>query len=172
MTLQRAAIGIGGNIGDRRGALSGALERLGAAPDIRLLAVSSLWETPPWGDADQPPFLNACALVESPLAPRALLDALLGIEQALGRARDKARRWGPRLIDLDLLWHEGGPLSVPGLELPHPRMSERAFVLVPLAEIAPGLEIGGARIADLAAAADAGGMERVAPSPLPAVAAV
>ncbi|MGG7567758.1 2-amino-4-hydroxy-6-hydroxymethyldihydropteridine diphosphokinase [Rhodovulum sp. DZ06] len=168
MTLHRAAIGIGGNIGERQAALAGALAGLEGAEGLRLLAASSAWETPPWGDTDQAPFLNACALVETTLAPRALLETLLGIEAALGRARDKARRWGPRLIDLDLLWHGAGAVNEPGLELPHPRMLDRAFVLVPLAEIAPGLEIGGRSIADWAEAADRDGMTCLGPAPVPA----
>ncbi len=160
--MAEAAIGLGGNLGDPRALMRRALALIDG-PESRVLRVSSVYETPPWGDPDQPRFLNACALIESAESPRALLDRLLEAERALGRSRDKARRWGPRPIDLDLLFHGDAALSEPGLELPHPRMFERAFVLIPLAEIAPDAVVAGRRIADAAAVCDAAGVVRLGP---------
>lgn len=152
--MAEAAIGLGSNIGDRAGLLDRALAMLCDGPAIRLVARSSLYETAPWGDTDQDAFLNACAMVETTLPPRALLDRCLTVEAALGREREKQRRWGPRLIDLDVLFHDDGPVDEPGLVLPHPRLFERAFVLVPLAEIAGDRVVDGRRLADAAAAID------------------
>ncbi len=104
-----------------------------------MTAVSSFHETDPVGDENQPRFTNACALLETDLAPRELLHRLLTIETRLGRVRDPARRWGPRVIDLDLLVYGDERIREKGLEIPHPRMRERSFVLLPLAEIAPDL---------------------------------
>ncbi len=106
-----------------------------------MLAVSSLRETDPVGVLDQPRFLNGAARLQTELAPRALLDSLLDVERALGRER--AERWGPRTIDLDLLLYDRLVLDEPGLTLPHPRLHERRFALEPLAELAPGLELPG-----------------------------
>ena len=106
--------------------------------------VSSFYRTPPWGVEDQPDFINACALVETSYSPEALLAACKDLEKALGR--EEVTRWGPRLIDVDVLWMAGETRDTATLSLPHPRLTERAFVLVPLAEIGPNLEIGGARV--------------------------
>lgn len=152
----RAAIGLGGNVGDVAGAFAQALAALDARADCRVVARSSVWRTPPWGKTDQPDFLNMCALVDTSLDPHALLDACLALEAAAGRERFE--RWGPRVLDIDLLAF--GDLSVNDerLVVPHPRMFERAFVLAPLAEIAPALRIGAHAVADLAAACDRAGM--------------
>jgi 2-amino-4-hydroxy-6-hydroxymethyldihydropteridine diphosphokinase len=153
-----AGLGLGGNLGDPAAAIAAALGLLAADGAVTVTARSRLYRTAPWGDPDQPPFLNACALVETALAPRALLDRCLAVERALGRARDKTRRWGPRLIDVDLLFHGDAVVDEPGLTLPHPRLFERAFVLEPLAEIAPDRLVAGRRIAEAAAALGAEGV--------------
>ncbi len=129
----RYVIGLGGNLGDRVLALTEglwALSRMGA-----LLAVSSLYETEPVGGPPQGHYLNAAALLETTVAPRPLLEALLAAERALGRVRRE--RWAPRRIDLDLLWAGDLIVSEPDLEVPHPRLAERAFALVPLLEVVP-----------------------------------
>lgn len=130
-----AAIGCGGNLGDPEAAITCALARLGAAPGIRLVRVSSLYRSAPWGRTDQPDFLNAVALLETTLAAEELLARLLAEEQRAGRVRDG--RWGPRPLDLDLLWYGEELLDGARLVLPHPRLAERTFVLEPLAEIRP-----------------------------------
>lgn len=142
MPGHRAWIGLGGNQGDREALLSEAVRLLSATPGIEICQCSSRYETLPWGDAEQPLFLNAVIEVRTRLSPGALLSRLQAIETALGRQRT-ARRWGPRPIDLDLLVYEDQQLKTPDLEVPHPRVTQRAFVLVPLAEIAPALEIPG-----------------------------
>ena len=134
MTL--AYIGLGSNLGDREETIRRAVELLGAA------RVSTLIETEPWGYADQPRFLNAVVELETDEPPRALLDRLLEIERELGRTRE-GPRYGPRTIDLDLLLYGDDRLDEPGLRLPHPRLHERAFVLEPLAELAPELLVPG-----------------------------
>jgi 2-amino-4-hydroxy-6-hydroxymethyldihydropteridine diphosphokinase len=139
-----AFLGVGGNIGDPRATMAAALAMLATDPEITVEAVSSLYSTPPWGITDQPDFLNAAAEVRTSLAPRALLERCLATEQDLQRVRDV--RWGPRSVDLDVLIYGDLEIDEPGLELPHPRMMDRAFVLVPLLEIAPDLAIGGVRL--------------------------
>jgi 2-amino-4-hydroxy-6-hydroxymethyldihydropteridine diphosphokinase len=131
-----AYIGLGSNLGDREETIRRAVELLGAA------RVSTLIETEPWGYADQPRFLNAVAELETDEPPRALLARLLEIERELGRSRE-GPRYGPRTIDLDLLLYGDDRLDEPGLGLPHPRLHERAFVLEPLAELAPELVVPG-----------------------------
>lgn len=130
-----AAIGLGGNIGDVRAAFARALGRLDAHPHVRVGEVSSLWRSAPWGLVEQDDFLNAVALVSTRLAPRDLLDLLLEQERDAGRKR--IGRWGPRVLDLDLLWHGDRVISEPGLEVPHPRLAERSFVLEPAMEVCP-----------------------------------
>jgi 2-amino-4-hydroxy-6-hydroxymethyldihydropteridine diphosphokinase len=139
--VARAYVGLGANLGDRRRALRRALELLAADPDVEVVAVSAFRETEPVGLVDQPRFLNAAAALETPLAPRELLDRLLGVERELGRARGE--RWGPRTIDLDLLVHGDEVVDEPGLSVPHPRVHERRFALEPLAELAPDLVVPG-----------------------------
>jgi 2-amino-4-hydroxy-6-hydroxymethyldihydropteridine diphosphokinase len=131
-----AYIGLGSNLGDREETIRRAVELLGNA------RISTLIETEPWGYADQPLFLNAVAELETDEPPRALLARLLEIERELGRTRD-GPRYGPRTIDLDLLLYGDDRLDEPGLGLPHPRLHERAFVLEPLAELAPELVVPG-----------------------------
>lgn len=156
-----AALGLGANLGDRAATLARALTLLSASGDITVLRRSALYETAPWGDLDQPAFLNLCALIETRLAPRPLLARCLGVEAALGRQRLKTRRWGPRLIDIDILFHGDARIDAPDLILPHPRLFERAFVLVPLAEIAADHVLHGRSIGDAAAAIDAAGVVRL-----------
>jgi 2-amino-4-hydroxy-6-hydroxymethyldihydropteridine diphosphokinase len=138
---RRAILGLGGNIGHPRSAMQQALQALDARDDIRVIAVSSLYRTPPWGLTDQPDFLNACALIETRIGPDALLKAALESEKALKRVR--AERWGPRTIDIDIIDYDGLSQATPGLQLPHPRAHERAFVLLPMSEVAPAIELGG-----------------------------
>ena len=141
MTL--AYVGLGANLGDREGSIRRAAELIGAR------RLSTIIETPPWGITDQPDFLNAVAELETDLGPRPLLDRLIEVERELGRVRD-GKRWGPRTIDLDLLVYGDETSDVPALQLPHPRLHDRLFVLVPLAELAPDLEVPGrGRVADL-----------------------
>ncbi|MDX2286919.1 MAG: 2-amino-4-hydroxy-6-hydroxymethyldihydropteridine diphosphokinase [Bacteroidia bacterium] len=128
-------IGLGSNLGDRALNLRDALRRMPAA-GVHPLRASSLYETEPWGMLEQGPFLNAVCEVRSSLEPEALLEALLGIEAEMGRER--LERWGPRLIDLDLLEYHGQQRAGGILELPHPRYSIRSFVLAPLLELEPG----------------------------------
>jgi 2-amino-4-hydroxy-6-hydroxymethyldihydropteridine diphosphokinase len=158
--LTEAALSLGANLGDRAAAIREALARLEDGDAVRVTAASSFYETAPWGDLDQPPFLNVCALVETRLSARALLERCLAVEAALGRDREKSRRWGPRLIDLDVLYWGDARVEEPGLSLPHPRMFERAFVMIPLAEIAPDRVVAGRNVAEAAAALGAEGIER------------
>jgi 2-amino-4-hydroxy-6-hydroxymethyldihydropteridine diphosphokinase len=158
-TALTAFLSLGSNQGDRASLLVRALERLDRVPGVQIVAVSSLYATAPVGREDQPEFLNAVAEVRTRLAPRELLAACLRIEAELGRIR--AERWGPRTIDLDLLVHGETRLAEEGLTLPHPRMKERAFVLAPLAEIAPNLRLEGESIAERAAAIDRSGVRRL-----------
>jgi 2-amino-4-hydroxy-6-hydroxymethyldihydropteridine diphosphokinase len=136
-----AFVGLGSNLADPESKVRTGLAALGRLPQTRLLAQSSLYRSAPVGHADQPDFVNAVAMAETGLAPRELLDALHGIEQAHGRER--AFRNAPRTLDLDLLLYDDASISEPGLDVPHPRMHERAFVLAPLTEIAPGCTIPG-----------------------------
>lgn len=155
--MTRAFVALGGNLGDTHAYLRQALKAMAALPQTRLLAHSRFYRTPPWGLREQPAFLNAVAMLETGLAPHALLDALLGIERAAGRVRE-GERWGPRTLDLDLLHVDGFALHEERLTLPHPRIAERAFVLLPLAELAPELELPGqGRVDRLLAAVDTAG---------------
>lgn len=138
-----ALIALGGNIGDVRDTFRRAIADVCARANARLLARSSDYRTPPWGDTQQPDFINACIRIETALAPLALLGVLQSVETAFGRDRAAGRRFGPRTLDLDLLAYDDLRMRSEALELPHPRLFERAFVLVPLAEIAPHRPIGG-----------------------------
>jgi 2-amino-4-hydroxy-6-hydroxymethyldihydropteridine diphosphokinase len=137
----QAAIGLGGNLGDAAATLREALQALDELPGTRLLRASPLYRTPAWGKTDQPDFVNAAALVETTLGPRALLDALLEVERRFGRRREAGPQWGPRLIDLDLLLYGDRAIDEPGLRVPHPHLHERAFALLPLADIAPDMPV-------------------------------
>ena len=142
--MYRIYLGLGANLGDRCASVRRALRLLGHIEDTRLLRVSSFYETPPWGNEKQPPFLNACAALETRLSPLVFLRRAQRIERALGRVRKE--HWGPRTIDIDLLFAEGFESAVPELRLPHPYIHERAFVLLPLTEIASGLIVRGRKI--------------------------
>ncbi|WP_313530925.1 2-amino-4-hydroxy-6-hydroxymethyldihydropteridine diphosphokinase [Shinella sp.] len=155
--FHRASLGLGGNIGDPVQSMAEALRALDARPDCRVTAVSRLYRTPPWGKTDQDWFFNACALVETLLAPEALLDTCLGIERDMKRERKE--RWGPRTIDIDVLTYEGVEQSGGRLELPHPRMTGRGFVLMPLSDIARELIVAGRTIGDWLQDADVAGIE-------------
>lgn len=138
-TMQRAFLGLGGNLGDPTAAMALALQALDAQNNVKVVAVSSLYRTPPWGVSDQPDFINAAASVDTTLEAQALLDLCLDIEKSLLRVRNE--RWGPRLIDIDILLFGNETIDRVRLHVPHPRMTERAFVMVPLAEIAPQIMI-------------------------------
>jgi len=144
----RIALSLGGNVGDKAATLREALRALGAEPEIALLAVSRLYRTAPWGKTDQDWFVNACALALTSLAPQRLLQRLKALEVELGRT--PTERWGPRVIDIDILAYDDLSVSQDGLTLPHREMFNRAFVLIPLAEIAPDLVIGGRRVGEAA----------------------
>lgn len=141
----RAALGLGSNIGDTKAHLDNALARLDASAGVRIVGRSNDYRTPPWGPVPQDDYRNACVVVETTLAPRKLLDRCLEIEREMGRERDI--RWGPRIIDIDVLLYGDTRVEEAGLSIPHPRMGERAFVLVPLAEIWPDAPIGDGRTA-------------------------
>ena len=155
----RAYIGLGGNIGDPAASMAAALSALDAHEGVSVVAVSSLYRTPPWGVTDQPDFLNAVAAVDTTLSARALLDLCLSIERDLKRVR--AKRWGPRAIDIDILLYGDAALDEEGLQVPHPRMAERAFVIVPLAEIAGKQDILGRTANMRLAALDSTGIVRM-----------
>ena len=139
--MTTAFVGLGANLGAREETLRRAVELLGAADDVDVLAVSQLRETAPVGVVDQPAFLNGAVAIETARAPRDLLDLLLEIERSLGRVREE--RWGPRTIDLDLLVYGAEVVDEPGLRVPHPRLHERRFALEPLAELQPDLDVPG-----------------------------
>lgn len=140
--MHTAYIGIGSNVGEREVTIRDALELLAADPELEVEAVSSIRETDPVGVVDQPRFLNAAIRLTTDLAPHALLERLLAVEQQLGRVRT-GERYGPRTIDLDLLLYGDEIVDEPGLQVPHPRLAERRFVLEPLAELDPGLVVPG-----------------------------
>jgi len=139
--VTRAYVAIGSNLGDREATLRAALEALAGEPGIEVIAVSRLRETEPVGYLDQPRFLNGVAAVETELSARGLLDRLLAVEQRFGRNREDVPAQGPRTLDLDLLLYGNAEIDEPGLRVPHPRMHERRFVLEPLADLDPALEI-------------------------------
>jgi 2-amino-4-hydroxy-6-hydroxymethyldihydropteridine diphosphokinase len=158
-----ALIALGGNVGDVRSTFDRAVAMFCDGDQVRLLARSSDYRTPPWGVTEQPPFVNAVIAVATTLPPRDLLARALKVERAFGRDRANERRWGPRTLDLDLLAYGDLVLNVPDLTLPHPRLFERAFVLAPLAEIAPERVIGGMRVRDALAQLDSSGIEKLPP---------
>lgn len=156
-------VGLGSNLADPQSQVERALDALARLPRSRLLQRSPLYASAPWGVVDQPEFVNAVAELETSLPPRELIDALLTIERGAGRIRDGAR-WGPRILDLDLLLYADAVIDEPGLHVPHPHLHERAFVLVPLAEIAPQLVVPQhGTIASLVAKVDATGLRRIHP---------
>ncbi len=159
--MPRAYIALGGNLGDVRRTLNDAVTELCTRVNTRLLARSSDYRTPPWGELDQPPFVNGCICIETNLAPHALLAELHIVERLFGRDRAHERRWGPRTLDLDLIAYDDVAIDTADLILPHPRLFERAFVLLPLAEIAPHLVIAGRSVNEAARAIDASGIEKL-----------
>lgn len=152
----RAFVGMGGNIGDVANTLMEAIWALEALPQTSVRSQSDLYRSPPWGRTDQAQFINAVVELQTRLAPSILLDRLIEIEERFGRVRNADERWGPRTLDLDLLLYGDQTIQVPGLCIPHPHLHERGFVLVPLAQIAPNLDVPGqGRVADLLADIDA-----------------
>ena len=137
--MTRAAVALGSNIGDPEAQVNRAFDEIAALPDTRLLRKSRLYRTAPVGFVDQPDFVNACALLDTELAPRALLDGLLAIEKRHGRVRGMAN--GPRTLDLDIILYGDQVIDEPGLTIPHPRAKDRDFVMVPLREVWPGVVI-------------------------------
>jgi len=161
--MAEVLLGLGGNVGDVRATLDLAIPALCDGDQVRLLARSSDYRTPPWGVTDQPPFINLALVVETALAPRALLDRALRIEAMFGRDRAKERRWGPRTLDIDIIAYDAIETEERGLTLPHPRLFERPFVLAPLAEIAPGRKINGVTIAEALARLGPNSVEKLPP---------
>ena len=159
--MAEAFIALGGNVGDVRATFDSAIAILCDDSNVRLLARSSDYRTPPWGVTNQPPFANAVIAVSTTLAPRALLARAQACERALGRDRARERHWGPRTIDLDLLAYDDVALNDPTLTLPHPHLFERAFVLVPLAEIAPDRVIASVRVSDALKRVDTAGIVKL-----------
>jgi 2-amino-4-hydroxy-6-hydroxymethyldihydropteridine diphosphokinase len=159
--MLEAFIALGGNLGDVRTTFAQAIAMLCDGVEVRLLARSSDYRTPPWGITAQPSFINAVIAVATSLSPRELLSRLQACERALGRDRGREQRWGPRPVDLDLLAYDDVTLCEPDLTLPHPRLFERAFVLVPLAELGPDRLIAGVRVRDALARVDASGIEKL-----------
>jgi 2-amino-4-hydroxy-6-hydroxymethyldihydropteridine diphosphokinase len=159
--MANAIIALGGNVGDVRATFRKAIANICGMTQGALLARSADYSTPPWGEEDQARFINACIEIETSLDPHALLFTLHKIEQKFGRDRAKEQRWGPRTLDLDLIAYDDVKLDKPELTLPHPRLLERAFVLVPLAEIAPRRVIAGRNVKDALAQLSTDGIERL-----------
>ena len=157
--MTTAYIALGSNLGDRAALLRGALAALQRGGDVRVVAESVVYETAPVGGPPQPDYLNMVVAVETLLGPEALLERCLAVETEHGRVRRE--RWGARTLDLDLLSFGAVLLRTERLTLPHPRLAERAFVLVPLAEVAPELRIGDATAGELAARCDRSGLRRI-----------
>ena len=158
--MAQAFVALGSNLDDPRAQVLRGFEALDSLSRTRLVARSHLYRTPPWGLRDQPDFVNAVAEIDTQLAPAALLDALQVLEAQAGRVRGVAN--GPRTLDLDLLLYGDDVIDAPGLSVPHPRLAERAFVLVPLADVAPNLDVPGqGRVTNLLAHVDASGCVRL-----------
>jgi 2-amino-4-hydroxy-6-hydroxymethyldihydropteridine diphosphokinase len=159
-----ACIGLGANLGEPIQALRAAILALDAMPDSRVIAASSLYRTPAWGRTQQPDFINAAVRLQTYLPPLILLAQLLEIERQAGRDRSDAQvqRWGPRVLDLDVLLYGEQVIDVPGLQVPHPQLHARAFALVPLAEVAAGLPFPGhGTVADALRQVDVAGVVAV-----------
>ncbi|ARQ00898.1 2-amino-4-hydroxy-6-hydroxymethyldihydropteridine diphosphokinase [Pseudorhodoplanes sinuspersici] len=160
--MPRAFVAFGGNVGDARDTIARGIAQFCDGDRVRLIARSSDYKTPPWGKTDQPAFINACIAIDTALTPLGLLDRAHEVERAFGRDRHKEERWGPRPLDIDLITYGDETLDDPKLTLPHPRMFERAFVLVPLSEIAPDAVIAGRSLREVLERLDRGGIERLA----------
>jgi 2-amino-4-hydroxy-6-hydroxymethyldihydropteridine diphosphokinase len=154
-------IALGGNVGDVRATFQKAIAHICGMTQGVLKARSSDYSTPPWGDEQQAPFINACIEIETGLDPHALLFTLHKIESKFGRDRARERRWGPRTLDLDLIAYDDVAMQKPELTLPHPRALERAFVLVPLAEIVPDRVLAGQSVASALARLSTEGIRRL-----------
>lgn len=161
--MTEALLALGGNVGDSRAILDRAVALLCDGKELRLKARSSDYRTPPWGFKYQPPFINLCIAVETEISPRDLLMRTQAVELQLGRDRAHEKRWGPRTADIDIIAYGDLKADELGLTLPHPRLFERAFVLLPLAEIAPERVIGGRKVRDALAGVDTTGIERLPP---------
>jgi 2-amino-4-hydroxy-6-hydroxymethyldihydropteridine diphosphokinase len=159
--MASALIALGGNVGDVRATFEKAIANICGMTQGALLARSSDYATPPWGEVQQDRFINACIEIDTSLDPHALLFVLQKIEAKFGRDRSKEKRWGPRTLDLDLIAYDDVSIEKPELTLPHPRLFERAFVLVPLAEISPNRIIAGRSIASALAELSIEGIERL-----------
>ncbi|WP_027583536.1 2-amino-4-hydroxy-6-hydroxymethyldihydropteridine diphosphokinase [Bradyrhizobium sp. Ai1a-2] len=159
--MASALIALGGNLGDVRATFNKAIPQICGMSQAALVARSADYATPPWGDEQQPGFINSCIEIETSLDPHALLFCLQKVETKFGRDRSSERRFGPRTLDLDLIAYDDARIDQPELTLPHPRLFERAFVLVPLAEIAPDRVIAGRRIRDALAAVSTDGIVRL-----------
>jgi 2-amino-4-hydroxy-6-hydroxymethyldihydropteridine diphosphokinase len=159
--MTEALLGLGGNVGDVETTLDAAIARFADGERVKLVARSSNYRTPPWGVTDQPPFINCAIGVETTLSPHALLDCALDVERALGRDRANEQRWGPRPIDIDLIAFGDLSIDEADITLPHPRLFERAFVLLPLSEIVPDRVIAGRRVRDSLAGLDTAGIEKL-----------
>jgi 2-amino-4-hydroxy-6-hydroxymethyldihydropteridine diphosphokinase len=162
--MTEALLALGGNVGNSRAILDRAVALFCDGQKVRLTARSSDYFTPPWGFKYQPPFVNLCIAVETTLSPHDLLARAQAVELKLGRDRANEMRYGPRTADIDIIAYDDLAIDEPNLTLPHPRLFERAFVLVPLNEIAPALVIGGRKVSEALAAVDATGIARL-PSP-------
>jgi 2-amino-4-hydroxy-6-hydroxymethyldihydropteridine diphosphokinase len=159
--MAEVLIALGGNVGDVRSTFKNAIANICGMTQAALLARSSDYATPPWGEEQQDRFVNACIAIETSLDPHALLFTLNKIEKKFGRDRAHEQRWGPRTLDLDMIAYDDVELNKPELTLPHPRLFERAFVLVPLAEIAPDRVIAGRIVRDAVAQLSTAGIERL-----------
>jgi 2-amino-4-hydroxy-6-hydroxymethyldihydropteridine diphosphokinase len=149
-------LGLGGNVGDPVAAMAGAINRFDQGEQSTVRAVSRLYRTPPWGKTDQPDFFNSCVLIATRLKPAALLALCMIIEREM--KRERLERWGPRTLDIDILTYDDEEIRMPALEIPHPRMLERGFVLMPLADIAPDMKFGGRSVLSWLAKADTQGI--------------
>jgi len=161
--VAEAFVAFGGNVGDVRDTLDRAIAAFCDGEDVRLLARSSDYRTPPWGVTDQPPFINCVIIATTELSPPALLECAHVVERQFGRDRPREQHWGPRTLDIDLIAYDDLTRTTPTLTLPHPRALERAFVLLPLAEIAPEGRILGVRIKDALARIGHEGIEKLPP---------
>ncbi|RUM97965.1 2-amino-4-hydroxy-6-hydroxymethyldihydropteridine diphosphokinase [Pseudaminobacter arsenicus] len=156
---ERVYLSLGGNLGNPAKSMGAALRLLDGSAQTRIVAVSSLYRTPPWGKLDQPDFLNAVAELSTSLEPHALLELCMETERQLKRVREE--RWGPRLIDLDILVFGDRAIHDAELDVPHPRMLERAFVLVPFSELAPDFSIKGVSLSEHLSQIDLTGIEKL-----------
>jgi 2-amino-4-hydroxy-6-hydroxymethyldihydropteridine diphosphokinase len=161
--MTEAWLALGGNVGDSRIILDRAVTLLCDGKQVRLTARSADYKTPPWGFKYQPPFVNLCIAVETTLPPRDLLARAQEVELTLGRDRAHEKRWGPRTADIDIIAYGNLTIDELGLTVPHPRLFERAFVLMPLAEIVPDLIIGGKKVREALAGVDPAGIQRLPP---------